>query len=125
MIKSNISIGDAEIHYRNFAGKPGQYNAEGNRNFCVFLDLDTAEALQQDGWNVRWIEPKEEGDPRNAYIQVAVSYTIKPPKIILISGKRKTILDEQTVSCLDFAEIEKVDLTISPYNWTIAKGTRN
>jgi hypothetical protein len=60
MIKNNIVIEGARIGFRNFSGKEGQYNPPGRRNFCVFLDDDLAKTLEEDGWNVRWLQPKED-----------------------------------------------------------------
>lgn len=119
MVRSNISIENAVIKFRNFSGKEGKFNPQGRRNFCVFLDEDVAKNLAEDGWNVRWLQSKEEGDPDQAYLQVAVSYDNIPPKITLISSKGKTILTEETVNVLDWAEIKEVDLIIRPYNWDV------
>jgi len=125
MIKNNIIIEDARIGFRNFSGKEGKFNPAGRRNFCVFLEYDRGRTLEEDGWNVRWLEPKDEGDVKQPYLQVAVSYDNIPPKIILISGTGKTLLDVQSVNALDFAEIEQVDLIIRPYNWSMHQGTKN
>ena len=92
MVKDNISIEDASIHFRNFGGKPGKYNAEGNRNFCVFLDQELANRLAQDGWNVRWLTPRDENDPPQGYLQVAIAFGNFPPKVLLKSSKGKTLL---------------------------------
>jgi hypothetical protein len=125
MVKDNIAIEDAQIGFRNFSGKAGQYNAEGNRNFCVFLEADLGHKLEEDGWNVRWLQPKDESEDMKPYLQVAVSYANKPPKMLLISSKGQNLLNEDTVNILDWAEIKSVDLIITPYNWTIQKGTKN
>jgi hypothetical protein len=120
MANKNIVIENAKIGFRNFSGEGGKFNPAGRRNFCVFLEDDLARVLEEDGWNVRWLEPKEKADERKPYLQVAVSYDNIPPKIVLISGKGKTTLNEGTINILDWAEIESVDLIIRPYNWEVS-----
>lgn len=120
MVKNNIVIENARIGFRNFSGNAGKFNPAGRRNFCVFLENDLGKILQQDGWNVRWLQPKDEADSPTPYLQVSVSYENIPPKIILVSKKGKTILDDSSVNILDWAEIETVDLIIRPYNWDVS-----
>lgn len=119
MVKNNIVIEGARIGFRNFSGEAGKFNPAGRRNFCVFLEQELGLTLEADGWNVRWLKPRDEGDEHKPYLQVAVSYDNIPPKIVLISGQGKTILDENTVNILDWAEIDNVDLIIRPYNWEV------
>ena len=121
MVKSNISIENAQIGFRNFSGLEGDFNPAGRRNFCVFLETDLAKTLEEDGWNVRWLEPLEDGDKPQAYLQVAVQFGKFPPQIVLITSKGKTTLDEKSINLLDTAELENVDLIIRPYNWTVNK----
>lgn len=118
-----IKIENARITYKNFSGAAGQYNAAGLRNFHVILDNDLADALKRDGWNVRWHDPKKEGDERWASLKVAVRFDNYPPRIVLISGNTKRNLGEQTVSLLDDAELESVDLIITPSFWERADGS--
>lgn len=117
MGRKNIAIANAKIFSRNFSGKPGPYNPEGQRNFCVFLDDDIAEQLLEDGWNVKRLTPRDENEESRAYIQVKVSYKNIPPKVVLVTSRGKSVLDEDTISLLDFAEIEYVDLIASPSRW--------
>ncbi len=125
MIKNNIAIEDARIGFRNFSGKEGKFNPAGRRNFCVFLEEDLARTLEKDGWNVRWLQPREEQEAEQGYLQVAVSYDNIPPKIILMSSKGKNILDADSVGLLDWAEIAEIDIIIRPYNWAMHEGTKN
>jgi hypothetical protein len=125
MVKSNITIENARIGFRNFKGKAGQYNAEGSKNFCVFLEPDLARTLEEDGWNVRWLKPKDEQEDQQAYLQVAVSFTNIPPKVIMITSRGKTPLDDESIGVLDTAEIEEIDLIIRPYNWVLQEGKKN
>lgn len=119
MVNKNIVIENARIGFRNFSGKEGRFNPAGRRNFCVFLETDLARELESDGWNVRWLKPRDENDEDQAYLQVAVSFDNIPPKIILVTRKGKTILEESSVNVLDWAEIENVDVIIRPYNWDV------
>lgn len=114
---SNLKIEDAQVVFRNFAGKRGTYNNEGRRNFCVILDDKDAAKLKLDGWNVKYLKPREEGDKERPYLQVAVSYDNYPPNIFLVTHRGKNRLTEETVSQLDWADIVRVDLIISPYEW--------
>lgn len=117
---NNIVIENARIGFRNFSGKEGKFNPAGRRNFCVFLPKEDADKLQEDGWNIRWLEPRDKDEERQGYLSVAVSYENIPPKILIVSSRGKTILNEETVGILDWAEIAEVDLILKPYNWTVS-----
>lgn len=109
------------IRFRNFAGKEGRYNKEGDRNFCLLLHPDDADELLKEGWNVRFLDPRDEGDEPVPYIQIKVGFGGKgrPPKVVLVTKKGKTQLNEDTVNTLDFAEIEFADIAINPYSWSV------
>lgn len=119
-ILKNLSVGNARLIFRNFEGKESKYNRKGARNFCLILNPEDAHRLSQDGWNVRELPAREAGDEPTYYIQVSVSYENIPPQVYLITKKNKTILDEDTIKLLDYAELENVDLIIRPYNWEVA-----
>lgn len=123
MVEDNIRIEGARIGFRNFSGEEGRFNPKGRRNFCVFLEEDIAKDMEKEGWNVKWLQPREEGDEPQAYLQVKVVFGKIPPKIVLVTGRGKTRLDEDTVNILDWAEIQNVDLVIRPYNWEVNGNT--
>lgn len=117
-----FSIENAQITYRNFRGLERQFNNEGDRNFNLILDDESAEMLKMEGFNVRTRPSRDEDSSPQYLLPVAVSYKNRPPKILLITKARKTVLTEDTVGELDYAEIETIDLTIRPYYWSIPGG---
>ena len=114
-----ITIKKAKIFKTNFSGKEiPPYNPEGKRNFLVYIDdLNVAEDMLRDGWNIRWLEPRNEGDERKAFLSVEVSFRNRPPKIVIITSRGETPIGEEDVNMLDWAEKERVDLTINPRFW--------
>lgn len=113
-----LTIKNAKLFSKNFSGKEGKYNPPGRRNFCVFIDdLRMAEQMRDDGWNIRFLEPRDENEERRAFMQVAVSFRNRPPKVVLISSRGQTLLDEEDLNMLDWAEIDNIDMTINPSRW--------
>lgn len=114
----NINIEGAVLRFKNFAGKEGKFNPRGQRNFCVLLDDDDAKRYEEDGWNIKYLEPKDPEDDVIPYMQVKVQYTDKSKPIVwMITGGNKTKLTEDEIDILDWAEITNCDLVIRPYNW--------
>lgn len=124
--QNNLVLENAKIILRNFSGKAGRFNPAGNRNFCVLIDRELADVLMRDGWNVKWFKSRDEDEEDQAFIKVTVNYANIPPKILLITSRGKTLLTEENVDMLDWAEIENVDLIINPYHWEVndAKGVK-
>ena len=115
-----LTIEDAQIIFRNFEGKEGQYNRKGDRNFAVIIpSADLADQMLADGWNIKFLEPRDEGDLPVPYLQVTVNFQSRPPRIVMITSHSRTNLTEDTVETLDWADILTVDLIINPYEWNV------
>lgn len=119
--KRNLTFEDAKIIFRNFEGKADKFNPPGKRTFSVLLSNEDAEILTRNGFNVKWLPGRDEGDPDQAFMKVNVSYAVRAPKIVLISeaAKSKTFLDEDSVHILDWADIKSVDFIVTPYDWEV------
>lgn len=115
----NIMIENARLIFKNFSGEGSKFNREGNKNFCVVLDHETARDLEAQGWNVKYLSPREDGEEPTPYLQVTVAFGNIPPKVIMIAGRNKTPLDSVSIGTLDYAEIRNVDLIIRPYHWEV------
>lgn len=115
----NLTLEGVRIAFRNFAGVEGQYNRAGDRNFAVMLPPDLATDLVEQGWNVKQLRPREEGDAPQDYIQVSVSYKARPPRVVLITSRGRQNLTEDEISILDWADIRNVDMILNPYEWTV------
>lgn len=118
-----VAIENAHIGSRNFSGRPSKYNKDGNKDFVVFLDHDQAVQMQEDGWNIRWLDPRNPEDSPVGTLRVAVSYRNIPPKIMMVTSRNKMLLGEDDVSILDTADIQNVDIIIRPYNWSVNGGS--
>ena len=115
-----IQIDDASIICRNFAGEASKFNRAGDRNFAVVISEQwIADALVQEGWNVKIKPPREEGDGVFMYLPVKVKFNDRGPKVYLKTGDRMNLLDEESVSMLDHIDIISVDMDIRPYDWDV------
>lgn len=115
-----VEISDARIVYRNFRGEAGKFNREGDRNFSVVIpNQEIADALINEGWNVKIKPPREEGDEPFMVLPVKVKFNAKGPRVYLVTGERHNKLDEESIDCLDNIDILSVDLIIRPYDWEV------
>lgn len=119
----NIKIENARIVFRNLSGKPDKFNPQGGkRSFSVVIeDSEFANELKREGWNIKQFNPSPDSDEEPAhFISVKVSYNNIPPHIYLCTSKNKTLLNEDTVGQLDYAEISNVDIVITPYQYEMS-----
>lgn len=119
-----LQIDDARIIYRNFRGAADKFNREGDRNFAVVIpDEEMAEALKNEGWNVKIKPPRDVDDTPFMYLPVKVKFNDRGPTAYLKTGKVMNKLDEESIGCLDDIDIISVDMDIRPYDWEVSGKT--
>lgn len=118
-----VVMEDVRIVFRNFAGKEGMYNREGDRNFAVLLAEPFAQQMIQDGWNVKYLKQREEDDAPQAYLQVSVNFKGRPPRIVMITSRGRNPISEDEVELLDYVDIRNVDVILNPYSWSVNGAT--
>lgn len=108
---------------RNFQGlKVGEFNKEGDRNFCVFLDPNQVdvEKLIEEGWNIKKSENPRDPQAEPSYLlRVKVKYhpldsdlARLNPKVLEVTSHGEMLMDEENIGDLDSAQIIKANLTI-------------
>lgn len=115
-----LQIDDARIVYRNFSGTGSKFNREGDRNFSVIIpNQDIADALLEQGWNVKIRPPRDEDDTPFMHLPVKIKFSDRGPNIQLKTGGTINYLDEETIDCLDNIDIASVNLDLRPYDWEV------
>jgi hypothetical protein len=117
--QKNVTIEGAHIIFKNFTGRKDQFNSEGDRNFCVILPEDVATQMLADGWNVKYLKPREEGDEPTPYLQVKIRYDVRPPRVVVITTSGRTHYTQDMLETLDFADVETWDIVINGYDWDV------
>lgn len=125
--KDTVLMEGVKLVFRNFAGKEGEYNRKGDRNFAVLLPDDIAADMAADGWNVKVLQPREdadEGETPQPYLQVSLNYDKgRPPTVVLITSRGRTHIGEDEIETLDWADIINADLIVRPYHWEVNNKT--
>jgi len=120
--RDEVVIEDANIYWLNFAGEKRRFNEKGERNFHVDLEPDLAKKLFDTGFNIKWHEPREEGEDPVAHVEVKVQYDKgRPPNIVVVTGitGNRTRLNKETVEMLDSVDMLNVDLIFTPFPWEV------
>lgn len=117
-------IRNANICSRNFAGRAGRYNKEGERSFTIILDEEQGENMIADGWNVKKKDGREPGDPPRYYLGVSVSFSNPryQPTLVMVTSSNKVVLNEETCGRLDGGQFEKIDISLNGRVWEAADG---
>lgn len=108
--------------FKNFSGIKNNVNRNGERNFCLELDISVAQDMKEAGWNVKF--PDDER--YSPYLPVAVRFDNPRyyPNVFKVTSEGKTKLNEETIGQLDTSRIESVDITIRPRFWERDDGSQ-
>jgi hypothetical protein len=127
--RETVTIRDARIIYRNFTGKKGPYNEEGERSFSILLDAGLGGELSERGLNVKPIRQRDEDEEPMFHLPVAVSYKIRPPRVYTVTGDgvrlplRKQIMPEDVVHMMDLLDLGDCHMVLSISNYDV-RGTK-
>lgn len=114
----NITLEGARLIFRNFAGNPDDYNKQGGlRTTGVLIPNDLAEEMKAEGWNIKYLKPRDPQDEPQAFLTVKCKFGKIKPTIYICTEHGKTLLDEDSVESIDYAEIRDVDIVIRPYEY--------
>lgn len=123
MENKTLKIENAQVLFKNFSGRETEFNRAGERNFSVIIpDQELAEVLASQGWNIKTLRPKDEGDMPTPFVSVKIRFNDKGPNIYMITRAGKTRLDEASVATLDMVEFKTCDLIINPYEYHLRTG---
>jgi len=128
---SNIVIENAKFVYNpNFEGREERFNEAGDRYFNVRIPDNIVQAVEKDGWNVKWTKPSKTASPQQAaehvaepYLEVAIGFKYRPANISVWEDGKETLLtvDEahgiDTVKLVDKMQFETFDVVIRGRNW--------
>lgn len=121
----DIEIENANVKwgFSHFDGKADTFNDEGDHNFTLVIPEEHAKQLMDEGWNIRTLEGREEGDPPEYTLKVKISYRFEAPKVYIIKGKRKFRADESDLQDIKRTTCEQLDVIITPSRWVHGRDT--
>ena len=116
----DLVIENGRMINKNFSGAQTKYTREGERWFNAVIQPEFVDQLKEQGWNIKMLPPKEgvEGSQPLFFMKVRVTMDgPRPPKVYLVTSKKKTQLDKESVGTIDHADIKNVDMVIHPYKY--------
>lgn len=119
----SVEIKGCRIVYKNFSGRADKFNDEGRRNFAVVLSPEQAQDLSDQGYNVKERPPRDPEDDPFFYLKVNVKFDTKgrPPRVVMVTQRNQTRLDEDLVDMLDDVYIEKANIRFRGWEYDPGK----
>ena len=127
-----VAFNNAHLPYgawRNFAGGPTRFDPRNTKRFFeIFVTDEEANKLAKEGWNVKWLEPRNESEPKQAHLKVFVNYDVPKRYQPRIWMTRKNgdpvLLDAEDVCQLDTDDIVRAKVQLRPYDWELPTGKK-
>lgn len=119
------NLSNRNIIYRNFSGKPSQYNKSGDRKFTIVIDdPEIAQKLTTYGWNVKVRPSKNDDEEYFCTLDVKVRLDLEwaRPKIKQFTRANSIWITEDNIGNFDDVEFERVDIVLRQYAWKNMKG---
>jgi hypothetical protein len=116
----DLEVENANIKwaFSHFDGREDTFNNEGDHNFTIIIDDEQeARRLMDEGWNIRTMEGREEGDPPEYLLKVKISFRFSAPAIFFLKGERRYRADEVDLVDIKRATCEQLDVIIQPSPW--------
>lgn len=126
---NTIAVDDTKfIFATNFAGDPevDRFGDSRRKANLLIPSREQAMALIDEGVKVRATRPRQDDDPDTFepeyFVPILLKFRTKdgtavkyPPKVYLVSGRSKTLLDEESVGILDHVHVKNVNVVLNPY----------
>lgn len=118
------NLSNRDIIYRNFSGKPSQYNRNGNLKFSIVIDPAMSAKLAKEGWNVKTRPGKNNDEEEFCTLEVRVRFDLSfaRPKIKQFTRGGSVTINEHNIANFDDAEFECADIVLRQYAWTNPAG---
>lgn len=122
-----FEVDNATIKFKNFSGRGGKSNHEGDRSFVwTFDDEDIYNDLLEWGFSPKWKEWIDRTGAEHGEYQLSVKVKYRDgrgPEVHLWSGDDHSLLDEDSIGDLDDMVILRFDFDIRPYDWEVNGAT--
>ena len=114
------------IFETNFSGDPRRDKFGSDKRYAnIIVPEELAEELIDEGFNIKMTKPRE-GDEEEFvptyYVAIKLAYRNRngepkqwPPKVLLVVEDSVTELDEESVDCIDYAWIDRVNVVLNKY----------
>lgn len=120
---NNLDLSNHRIFARDLDGSKAEKKGFAReRSFLVALDPEEAASLEEEGWPVKFLPPKNDEEDGTHFMKVKVGFGKIPPKIVVLNPvtRKKKALNENTVIELNWIYILDVpQMIVRPYNYNL------